>query len=100
MTPQLSFRKVESGLDGEDSAFVERLGVLPGAVDVDADEVADAVHHALPKRLAVQIFAVLVDVVEGEWCRGSRPVVLGVVDLRFAGDEGCCRGAPGSENNV
>ena len=50
----------------EDHSRSERSVVIAGIVDIEADEVAEAMDEVLAKSFAVQVFAVRVDVVVGD----------------------------------
>ena len=50
------FRYVDAGLDGEDHAGLDGLGVVPRIVHVDADGMADAVDEVFAQRLGVRVF--------------------------------------------
>ena len=95
---------VDAGFDGEDHAAVEFRGaVVHGVVDVDADGVAEAVDEVLAERLAVEVFAVGVDVVEGDFVERIGDVGGAFVDVAeavFAGDEGGGGGLLGAEDDV
>ena len=66
-------------------------------MDVEADGMAEAVDEILSERLAVQVFAVGVDVVVGDFVDG-----VGIVALHvgLAGDEGRSGGFLRAEDDV
>ena len=74
---ELLFGDVNARLDGEDHSRFQHGWVVGGIVHIDADHVAEAVQPVLAERLAMQVFAVSVDVVVGGgvervWDRGGR----------------------------
>src|SRR5262249_28134778 len=78
---------VNTGLDGDDHAGLERLAALAGIVNVEANAMAETVNEVLAERLAVQILAVSVDVVVGDEEEGLF-VVLAEVGAGFDGGDG------------
>ena len=71
-----------------------------GIVYVDAEHVAEAVQPVLAERLAMQVFAVGVDVVVGGGVERVGVVPVAVVDGGLAGDECVDRGLLRAEHDV
>ena len=61
------FRNIDSRLDRERHARAERNVVIPAIVHIQANVVAQPVNEILIQRLPVQIFAVRLDVVAGNF---------------------------------
>jgi hypothetical protein len=62
----LLFGNVEARLDGEHRTDHEGLVVVIWIVHIDADGMPERVDEIFPQRFAVEVFAVGVDVVEGD----------------------------------
>src|ERR1700722_3313958 len=78
------FRDVDAGFHGDDVAFCQRHSEIGGVMDVEAYVMADTVSEVLAERLAMQVFAVSIDVVEGDAGEVTR-VGLGQVHAGFYG---------------
>src|SRR5579875_1193758 len=55
--PDFLLGNVNAGLDGEDHALLDGLRVVPGIMDIDADQMADAVDEVLAQAMAVEVLA-------------------------------------------
>src|SRR5579871_1432905 len=66
------FGDVDSWLNREHIAFIQRLGVVHRIVHVDANRVSQTMQEVLAERLAVQVFAMRIDVVVGDFIERVR----------------------------
>src|SRR5712692_8069920 len=64
---EVFFWDIDAGLHGDDHAGLERLAVLAGIVDVEADIVGEDMNVVLTQRFPVQIFSMGIDVVVGDF---------------------------------
>src|SRR6185312_6833360 len=97
------FGDVDAGFNCEDTAGEERFGVVVRVVDSDADRVPEAVDEVFAKWLAMQVFAVAVDVVEGDLIEVVWVGLLahqGIAHIAFARDEGLAGGVLSTKDNV
>src|SRR3954464_1502434 len=70
--PELFFWNVDSRFDGEYHSCAEWSAT--NVVNVEADEMAESVDEVLAQRLPMQVFAVRVDVFDGDLVEGIRGI--------------------------
>ena len=66
------FRNVNSGLQREYHAFVDRHSGIVGIMHVQAHVMSQSMDEIFSKRLAVDVFAVRVDVIKGDFIKRIR----------------------------
>ena len=72
--PEFFFRDIDSGLKGKHRPRTQRNVVVIGIVNIQSDVVAEAMNEVFSQRLAVQVFAMGVDVVVSDVVERIRPV--------------------------